>query len=240
MTQTTTRKIRILFTDSSLLFCSFLLCSSANLRAQMTDVLTYHNDIARTGQSLNEQILAPSNVNSNQFGKLWVLPTDGEVLAQPLYAAGVTIPGVGTRNVLFVETEGDIAYGFDADSTNVLWATSLIGTNEVPFPTAYCTITPQIGVSATPVIDRQFGPNGTIFIQAMSKDSAGNGHQRLHALDLASGQDVILPVEITATYPGTGGRLRRHECHFPSDELCGAGRASAGKRRGLHILVGAL
>src|SRR6202158_5747933 len=83
----------------SLLFCC------ASLRAQMTDVLTYHYDKARTGQALHEEILAPSNVNSNHFGLLWTLPTDGKVDAQPLYAAGVSIPGQGNRNVLIVATE---------------------------------------------------------------------------------------------------------------------------------------
>src|SRR5476651_2644668 len=73
-------------------------------RAQMTDVLTYHNDNARTGQALREEILTPANVNTNHFGKLWVLPTDGKVDAQPLYAAGVSIPGQGQHNMLVVAT----------------------------------------------------------------------------------------------------------------------------------------
>src|SRR5258707_290654 len=74
---------------------------------QATDVLTYHNDNARTGQTLHEEVLAPASVNTNHFGKLRVLATDGKVDAQPLYAAGVPIPGKGLRNLLFVATEHD-------------------------------------------------------------------------------------------------------------------------------------
>src|SRR5207248_494063 len=79
----------------------FLLSS----RGQMTDVLTYHNDTARTGATLHEEILTPTNVNTNHFGKLWSLPVDGKVDAEPLYLAGIDIPGVGQRNVLIVCTE---------------------------------------------------------------------------------------------------------------------------------------
>lgn len=170
----------------------------------MTDVLTYHNDIARTGQILHEEVLSPSNVNTNQFGLLWTLPVDEKVLAQPLYAAGVTIPGAGMRNVLYVETENATAYAFDADSTNLLWRTSLVGCNEQAYVIAYCTIVPELGVTATPVIDRQFGSNGAIFIQSMSQDTYGNAHQRLHALDLATGEEQMAPVEISGCYPGLG------------------------------------
>jgi hypothetical protein len=185
------------------LSCCFLLWSGTGALAQMTDVLTWHNDSARTGQTLNEQILAPGNVNSNQFGKMWLLPTDEQSFAEPLYVAGVSIPGRGEHNVVFVETENDSAYAFDADSTNLFWHVQLLGPGEETFQTTACSITPQIGVTATPVIDRQLGPNGTIFIQAASQDSMDNCHQRLYALDLATGQETVPPVEITATYPGT-------------------------------------
>jgi hypothetical protein len=191
------------FLKTTAVFC-LSLWSMSFVQAQMTDVLTFHNDSARTGQALNEQILNPSNVNSNQFGQLWELPTDGKVFAEPLYAAGISIPGKGIHNVLFVVTENDSAYAFDADSTNMLWHAQLLGPGEIPYQTDSCTILPQIGITATPVIDRQLGSNGTIFIQAMSQDSSSNYFQRLYALDLATGQDRVPPVEITATYPGTG------------------------------------
>jgi hypothetical protein len=184
----------------------FFLLLSPSAPAQMTDVLTYHNDIARTGQTTNEEILTPANVNSNQFGKLWMLPTDGQVRAEPLYAAGVSIPNQGERNVVFVVTEGDTVYAFDADSTNMFWSVSMLGTNEQTSdnPGCFTSEFPQIGITATPVIDRQLGPNGTIFIEAMSRNFSGVYFQRLHALDLATGSDRLAPVEITGGYPGYG------------------------------------
>jgi len=176
--------------------------------AQATDVLTYHNDNGRTGQNLNEQILSPANVNTNHFGKLWVLNTDGLVDAQPLYAAGISIPSKGMHNALFVATENDSVYAFDADSTNLFWQVSMLGTNEVPSDNRGCSqVTPEIGITATPVIDRQLGPNGTIFVVAMSKlvtNSTTTYFQRLHALDLATGTNRLPPVTIAAKYPGTG------------------------------------
>ncbi len=133
------------------------------VNAQMTDVLTYHNNSARTGQALTEQILTPANVNTNHFGKLWVLAVDGKVDAQPLYAAGVSIPGKGKHNVLIVATEHDSVYGFDADSTNVFWRVSMLASNETTSDDRGCSqVEPEIGVTATPVIDRQLGPNGTV------------------------------------------------------------------------------
>ena len=176
--------------------------------AQATDVLTYHNDNGRTGQNLNEEILTPANVNTNHFGKLWVLPADGLVDAEPLYAAGVSIPQKGLRNVVFVATEHDSVYAYDADSTNLFWQVSLLGTNEVPSDDRGCSqVTPEIGITATPVIDRQLGPNGTMFVVAMSKlvtNNTTNYFQRLHALDLATGTNRLPAVTVAAKYPGTG------------------------------------
>jgi hypothetical protein len=169
-------------------------------------VLTYHNDVARTGQTLHEEVLSPGNVGTNHFGLLWTLPTDGKVDAQPLYAAGVSIPGQGEHNVLFVATEHDTVYAFDADSTDKLWQVSMLGTNEVPSdPRAPCTLlVPEIGITATPVIDRQLGSNGTIFVVAMSKNNSGTYFHRIHALDLATGHDRVAATTVAATFPGTG------------------------------------
>src|ERR1017187_3631172 len=138
------------------LSCFFLFAAAPTAPAQATDVLTYHNDNGRTGQNLNEEILSPANVNTNHFGKLWVLNVDGLVDAQPLYAAGLSIPLKGMRNVLFVATEHDSVYAFDADSTNLFWRVSMLGTNEVPSDNRGCDqVTPEIGITATPAIDRQ-------------------------------------------------------------------------------------
>jgi len=191
----------VLFSASSLL----VLLSQATASAQMTDVLTYHNDNGRTGQALQEEVLTPANVVTNHFGKLWVLATDGKVDAEPLYAAGVNIPGQGVRNVVFIETEHGSSYAFDADSTNLFWKGSMIGAGETTSDTRGCSqVTPEIGITATPVIDRQLGPNGTLFLVAMSKNGSGQYFQRLHALDLATGADRISPVEVAAAYPGVG------------------------------------
>ena len=183
----------------------FLFPAGSSAPAQMTDVLTYHNDNARTGQALHEEILTPANVKTNHFGKLWVLNVDGKVDAQTLYAAGVMIPGKGERNVLFVATEHDSVYAFDADSTNKFWQVSMLGSGEVTSDARGCDqVTPEIGVTATPAIDRQLGTNGAMFVVAMSKNGTGHYFQRLHALDLATGADLVAPVTITGKYPGTG------------------------------------
>jgi hypothetical protein len=169
------------------------------------DVLTYHNDNARTGQNSNEAILTHANVNASEFGLLRVLAADGKVDAQPLYAAGVSISGMGLHNVLFVATEHDTVYAFDAETGTLLWTVSLLGTGETPSDDRGCSqVTPEIGITSTPVIDRNLGPNGTIFLVAMSKNSSGQYFQRLHALDLASGTHSLAPVTVSATYPGTG------------------------------------
>jgi hypothetical protein len=183
----------------------FLFPAASSVSGQATDVLTYHNDNGRTGQNLNEEILTPANVNTNHFGKLWVLNADGLVDAQPLYAAGVSIPLKGMRNVVYVATENDSVYAYDADSTNLFWHVSMLGANEVPSDNRGCgQVTPEIGITATPVIDRQLGSNGTIFVVAMSKDGSGNYYQRLHALDLATGADRLPAVTVAAKYPGMG------------------------------------
>jgi hypothetical protein len=169
-------------------------------------VLTYHNDNLRTGRNSIESTLTLKNVNSTKFGKLFVIPTDGLVDAEPLYAPTIGIPGNGTHNVLFVATENDTVYGFDADSGTNLWHVTMLANGEVPSDNRGCSqVTPEIGVTSTPAIDLSEGPHGTIYVVAMSKDSSSNYHQRLHALDITTGAEEFGgPVEIVAQYPGTG------------------------------------
>jgi hypothetical protein len=171
-----------------------------------TDVLTYHNDNARTGQNLNETVLTPSNVNSTTFGKLAAYTLDGRVDAQPLYASSVTVPGQGAHNLLVVPTEHDSVYALDADSGAVIWKTSMLKAGEQPSDDRGCSqVSPEIGVTDTPVIDRAHAPNGVVYAVAMSKDGSGKYNQRLHALDLALGTELMGgPAEIQATFPGTG------------------------------------
>jgi hypothetical protein len=170
------------------------------------DVLTYHNDASRTGQNLTETILTPAAVNAAAFGKVRFFTADGKVDAQPLYLSGVAIPGQGTHNVLYVATEHDSVYAFDADTAAVLWRVSMLAAGEVTSDGRGCSqVVPEIGVTSTPVIDRSQGPNGAIYVVAMSKNASGVYAQRLHALDVTSGAELFGgPKSVQATFPGTG------------------------------------
>jgi hypothetical protein len=181
------------------------LCSAAFIDAQ-ANVLTWHNDNTRSGQNLKETILTPANVSASTFGKLFTIPVDGKVDAQPLYVASLELRQYGFRNVLYVVTEHDSAYAFDADTGAPLWHASMLGANETPSDARGCgQITPEIGITSTPVIDLQMGPHGTMYLVAMSKSKSGTYHHRLHALDIATGAEQFNgPVDITATYAGTG------------------------------------
>src|ERR1700722_12938937 len=169
------------------------------------EVLTYHNDNARTGLNPNETALTTANVNSTSFGMLGSMAVSGLVDAEPLYVGNITINGTA-RNALYVATEQDMVYAFDADSFALLWQQSVLGANESPSDDRGCgNISPTIGVTATPVIDRSAGPNGTIFLVSMSKDSSNNYHHRLHALDLITHAELNGgPTEIHASVSGTG------------------------------------
>ncbi|HYC09507.1 MAG TPA: PQQ-binding-like beta-propeller repeat protein [Steroidobacteraceae bacterium] len=177
--------------------------------AQPTDIVTYKYDLGRTGQDLTESVLTLANVNPQSFGLQRVLTTDGKVDAQPLYLSGLTVQGA-KHNVLFVATESDSVYAFDADSGALLWHVSLLGSGETvdDLPSNGCTqVTPTIGVTSTPVIDRSAGAHGTIFLVAMSVATAsGTYYQRLHALDVTTGAELLNgPVVVSATYPMQGG-----------------------------------
>lgn len=189
-------------------------CSSKNNSARSTslpppsttaNVITYHNDNGRTGQNLDETTLAPGNVNASNFGLLFVITVDGKVDAQPLYLPNLSIAGT-SHNVIFIATEHGSVFGFDADAGTQLWQVSLLAPGETPSDDHGCNqIVPEIGVTATPVIDPGMGPHGTIYIVGMSKDAAGNYHQRIHALDVTTGgEEFGGPKEIQASYPGTG------------------------------------
>ena len=171
-----------------------------------TDVATYKNDLGRTGQNLTETALNPTNVNSTSFGLLRTLAVNGKVDAQPLYMSQLTISGAA-HNVVFVATEHDSVYAFDVDSGGILWTVSLLGSGEAPSDTLGCyQVVPEIGITSTPVIDRAGGAHGIIYVVAMSKDGSSAYHQRLHALDLTTGAEMLGgPVEIAATFnPGVG------------------------------------
>jgi len=179
--------------------------------ASMAGVFTSHNDLGRTGQNLNETILTPGNLRN--FGKIFSDRVDGYVYAQPLYVSNVTIPGQGRHNVVYVATENDTVYAFDADQAGPpLWKKSLLAPGATPVPssdTSCDQIIPQIGITSTPVIDPT---TGTLYTVAVTKEGGANHpryFQRLHALALATGEEKFGgPVEITGGVPGRGAGSR--------------------------------
>ena len=179
-----------------------------------TDVTTYHNDIARTGQNTTETILTQANVNSTTFGLLRNLPVDGLVDAEPLYLSQLSIGGT-VHNVVFVATEHDSVYAFDSDTGTQLWKVSLLGLGETTSDDRGCgQVTPEIGITSTPVIDRTAGAHGILYAVAMSKNGS-TYFQRLHALDITTGAELQGgPVTVQATYPGTGDNSSGGEVVF--------------------------
>jgi hypothetical protein len=239
---------------SRLVFALFFAYAALVCSALATDILANRGDNARTGLNANETALTPSIVNSRSFGLFYNSPVDGQVYAQPLYVSNQLIivngRSQGTHNVLYVATEHDSLYAFNADTGVQYWKTSLLPTGESPVqandPNIDCSnIAPEIGITATPVIDRSTGPTtaageaiaigdtepsasadgnesqapdasgkntpphdlkgrtGTIFLVAFSTNGSGGYFNRLHAIDLSTGQDRtgIGPVIISASTP---------------------------------------
>jgi hypothetical protein len=186
-----------------------ILSLPAGLSRAQVNVTTYHNDTSRSGMNTQETVLTPSTVNSAQFGKLFSVPLDGNVYAEPLVLTNVTINGTA-HAVLYVATEHGSIYAIDADPSNVtptvFWQVNLIpsggstvvGTVNIA---PVCTdIMPEISITGTPVIDPS---TGTLYVVVKSM-VAGNAVQYLHALNVTSGADVMPPVSIGAMVPGTG------------------------------------
>jgi len=171
-----------------------------------TDVTMYKNDVSRSGLNANETTLTTSNVNSTSFGLRHNMPVDGKVDAQPLYLSQLSIAGTA-HNVVFVATEHDSVYAFDANSGAVLWHVSMLKAGESTSGSLGCSqVVPEIGVTATPVIDRSAGAHGTIFVVAMSLDASSAYHQRLHALDITTGAELLGgPTEISASVATAAG-----------------------------------
>ena len=191
-------------------FVIFLSILARSLWGQ-TAVTTWHYDNARTAANTSETLLKPANVNFHTFGKLFTQPVDGFIVGHPLYLPGITIPGQGTHNVVYVATMHDTVYAFDADTPNVppLWMTSILtyspaGATPVPVSVkkgSGVTGWTEVGIISTPAIDTK---SGTLYLVAETYENSNVVH-RLHALDVATGQEKFGgPATISATYTLNG------------------------------------
>lgn len=183
----------------ALMAAFFFAIGFSNPVAAQVNVLTQHNDNSRTGANLNEALLNTSNVNVNQFGKLFTCAVDGYVYAQPLYVSGLSIGGA-VHNVVYICTEHNSVYAFDADTGVLLWHTTATALgSSVPstvFGAEFHDLVPEIGITGTPVID----PSTNAIYLVVFTQSKGNYYQYLHALSLTTGKDLAgSPVNITAT-----------------------------------------
>lgn len=204
-------------------FLPGLVALSFGASSAPAQVTTSQYDNLRTGATLNEKTLTPQNVNAQQFGKLGAFKVDGAVYAQPLFLPAVEIPGKGKHDVLFVATEHDSVYAFDAyrPTDAPLWQVSLLdkkaGEETVPARDVQCPfIQPEVGITSTPVIDLQ---SGTLYVLARTM----NGHllgenqylQRLHALAITNGAEKFGgPVQIAASVRGKGDGSKNGEVRF--------------------------
>ncbi|MGA9779766.1 MAG: hypothetical protein WBS33_16005 [Verrucomicrobiia bacterium] len=163
------------------IWCGFVLLASALgfSQARAVDVLTQHNDLSRSGANTSETILTPANVNSTNFGMLFTDNVDGQVYAQPLYVENLGISG-GTHDVVFVCTENNSVYAFDADTAGVTYWQTNLGT---PYTPSCSDLTPVVGITGTPVID---SGSGTLYVD--TKLESGPAHE-LHALDITTGNE---------------------------------------------------
>ena len=236
--------------QASRLLLATLLFIAPRVAAQV-NVTTYHYDNGRTGQNTAEMFLTPNNVTASKFGKLFALPVDGAVYGQPLYVSNLSIRG-STHNVVFVATEADSVYAFDADSNaggnyTFLWNASLIDSTHgaaagaipvKPSDVRCRDIQPNIGVTSTPVIDLT---TRTMYVEAKSNENGVFIH-RLHALDITTGLEKAPgPVVITATVSGTGDGSSGGQLTFggpsPNGQLIALNQLN---RPGLLLLQGTI
>src|SRR5215469_3514149 len=166
--------------------------SSSPQNVGYSGMLNWHNDAGITGQNLKETTLTTANVNQSTFGKLFSYPLDDQAYAQPLYVANVAFPGAGQHNAVYVATESNTVYAFDADGNTQtpFWKQSLMPAGASPVDGTTTggiggPITPHVGITSTPVID---GSTGTLYVVSVTQESAGQVH-RLHALDITTGSE---------------------------------------------------
>lgn len=181
-------------------------------RLLSVSVLTWHDNLARTGLNDNETQLTPANVNRNSFGKLLSYPIDGQQYAEPLYVANLAIPGKGTHDVVLVVTEHNDVYALDADSNagpdgGVFWHVNLGPPATTPSPYIggrygpWTLVTPYIGIEGTPVIDPS---TNTMYLDSFTNPSTGVYQHTIYAIDITTGQNRVPPMPVQATVPGNG------------------------------------
>jgi hypothetical protein len=186
-----------------------VLCITSSLAYE---VLTNHNNIGRTGRVAGETRLTLANVSGLQV--LFQMPVDGQVYAQPLCVTGQLVykngVSAGKHSITIVATEHGSVYAFDAKTGVMYWQVSLLDQGCSPVQTSdpnlnSCKdITPEIGITATPVIDQSAGPHGRVFVVMMETDGQGNYNYKLHALDLSTGTDALTPVVLSGSVSGQG------------------------------------
>lgn len=175
---------------------SLLFLLAIPLTFAQVNVTTYHNDVARTGQNTQETTLTLANVNYSTFGKIFSVIVDGQIYAQPLVLSSVNIGG-GTHNVVYIATENDSVYAADANSGYVYWH-AVIGTPVSSSSIACSDISPQYGITATPVIDPNHVGGPIIYVVALN-----SGVYQLHALSAQTGAEQLGgPVNIGGSYSG--------------------------------------
>lgn len=189
-----------------------MVCLGLSAAYGQNDVLTQHNDSLRTGANVNESILSPANVTVSKFGKLFTQPVDGIIVGQPLYVSNLLMPDGTTHNVVYVATQHNTVYAFDADSNRVgtpppLWSVSLNnGGTSVPITDYGCTGThyTEIGIMGTPVID----PGRTTLYVVAKTVANGQHFFTLHALSLLTGNEVLGgPANISGSVPSNTGSV---------------------------------
>jgi outer membrane protein assembly factor BamB len=218
-------------------FCLFGVFISIEPAQAQVNVTTYHYDNARTGQNTQETVLTPANVGSTVFGKLFSVPVDGAVYAQPLILTNVMVAAVVHNNVSYVATEHDSVYAIDSDNGTILWQVSFInpaaGITTIPSADVNCTdIQPEVGITATPVIDPV---GGALYVMALTKEN-GSYAQTLHALDVTSGAEMFGgPVLISASVLGSGDGTDGINVSF---NPLTAGNRSALLLENGHVIIG--
>ena len=196
------RKSEVLIVKTTLRIPLVVLLCPISVVAQV-NVLTANYGNERTNANLQETALTSSNVTPNTFGKLGSFPVDGQVYAQPLYVSGLSVPGSGTHNVLFLATMHNSVYAYDADSAGTqppLWQVTF-GPSVPTTLFSVADVKPEIGVLSTPVID----PQASVIYLVAETFENGACVYRLHALDLATGAEKLNgPTVLTSTITGSG------------------------------------